>query len=423
MEAFPPMAVIALFDKSFLQSLNVDESVWFDHFFMPVICPIFYVETLSDLAKEQRGERTPEAIVRAIAEKFPEKSGSPCISHTALAVHNLLGADVPMDGRIPRPGGRHVQGGGKKGVVFDRSEEEEAFTRWQQEEFREVERMFAAKWRAELNGIDLGQIPAAFTNVGFDPKLCKTFEEARDITSRMVRNYAKSFEMLRFATLFLGVPSGRHPEVIARWKAVGKPSLSRFAPYAAFVLEIETFFHVAIAANLISFERNSNRTDIAYLFYLPFCQVFVSGDKLHRNTASLFFRADQEFVWGPDLKADLRCINEHFLTLPDEVRDQGLFKFAHHPPKLPNSVVLDLWKHHLRPGALTEPDMTDKLNEEGNAKLVADLKAFTKGKAIPANKVPDDDEAIEMLSVERRMCKRKGSWWQVPKNLPDEPDE
>lgn len=41
------MGPIALFDKSFLQSLSIDESVWLGHFFMPVVCPLFYVETLA----------------------------------------------------------------------------------------------------------------------------------------------------------------------------------------------------------------------------------------------------------------------------------------------------------------------------------------------------------------------------------------
>ena len=47
------MGPIALFDKSFLQSLSLDEAVWFDAFYMPVICPIFFVESLADLAKAQ----------------------------------------------------------------------------------------------------------------------------------------------------------------------------------------------------------------------------------------------------------------------------------------------------------------------------------------------------------------------------------
>ncbi len=46
------MGPSALFDKSFLQSLSVDESVWFDHFFSANISPLFYIETLADLDKE-----------------------------------------------------------------------------------------------------------------------------------------------------------------------------------------------------------------------------------------------------------------------------------------------------------------------------------------------------------------------------------
>ena len=54
------MGSTALFDKSFIQSLNVDESVWFDHFFTANIRPLFYVE-------ESKG-RVPRSPYRASGE-------------------------------------------------------------------------------------------------------------------------------------------------------------------------------------------------------------------------------------------------------------------------------------------------------------------------------------------------------------------
>ena len=42
---------ILIFDKSALESLNVDESVWLDNFYLMNITPLFYVETLADLEK------------------------------------------------------------------------------------------------------------------------------------------------------------------------------------------------------------------------------------------------------------------------------------------------------------------------------------------------------------------------------------
>jgi len=69
------MTPLALFDKSFLQSLSLDESVWFDHFFHAIVCPLFYVETLADLDKPVKEGKTPQGEVRIIAEKFPEAHG------------------------------------------------------------------------------------------------------------------------------------------------------------------------------------------------------------------------------------------------------------------------------------------------------------------------------------------------------------
>ena len=66
------------------------------------------------------------------------------------------------------------------------------------------------------------------------------------------------------------------------------------------------FFQIALGAGLIGTERPSNRIDIVYLFYLPFSQVFVSTDNLHRRAAAFFLRTDQSFIWGPDLKAHLK---------------------------------------------------------------------------------------------------------------------
>jgi hypothetical protein len=137
------MGPITLFDKSFLQSISLDEAVWFDRFFMPVVCPVFYMETLADLAKEPSKRGPAEVIVRDIASKFPEMSGSPCVFHVQIAINDLLGYHVPMDGRIPRPGGRSV----KSGVVFERTPEEEAFDRWHRGKFHDVERIAAATWR------------------------------------------------------------------------------------------------------------------------------------------------------------------------------------------------------------------------------------------------------------------------------------
>ena len=62
-----PPGPILIFDKSFLQSLNSDEAVWLDNFFLTGITPLFFVETLADLEREVNRGRTPEQVVGNLA--------------------------------------------------------------------------------------------------------------------------------------------------------------------------------------------------------------------------------------------------------------------------------------------------------------------------------------------------------------------
>ena len=63
------------------------------------------------------------------------------------------------------------------------------------------------------------------------------------------------------------------------------------------MLTIEKFFHIALEAGLIFPDRASARTDIANLFYLPFCATFVSSDRFTGEPARFSCGPDQEFVW------------------------------------------------------------------------------------------------------------------------------
>jgi hypothetical protein len=199
------------------------------------------------------------------------------------------------------------------------------------------------------------------------------------------------------------------------WELVrDDPNLGIRRP-VAFVLTIEVFFHIALAAGLISPVRASNRTDIAYLFYLPFCIAFVSSDRLHRNTAPLFLRPDQEFVWGIDLKADLAHLDAHYkASLSEAERERGLIGLVGAPPADGGYLTTELWKRHLRPEALRDRNGAEGMSAEAKAKLVEELSAITEGTPVGAD---IDEDAIETVSIERRVGKRKGSWWQLPKDL------
>ncbi|QNN76356.1 hypothetical protein IAE60_10305 [Pseudoxanthomonas mexicana] len=332
------MGPITLYDKSFLEALNLDEAVMFDYFFYPLTCPVFYVETLANLAKAKKG-RSPDELVGAIAKKFPQIHGGPNVHHRTLAVHSLCGGDVPMRGQIVVAGGIPVDTDGKNNIVFKQSPEASSFARWQHGEFEELEREFAQGWRNELANLDLDLLAQRARNYGIDLGGCKQIEDCRDVAISLVDKLQPSLQ-LAFSCELLNMSADEKAFATEAWGAAGRPTLREFAPYAHYVTLIQVFFDIALATGKISKDRPSNFNDMAYLYYMPFCSVFVSSDKLHRRCAPLFMRDGQQFVWGEELKADLRIHNEALLALPKDVRDRGLIRMA--PKPIPGSMIADI---------------------------------------------------------------------------------
>lgn len=410
---------IALFDKSFLQSLSVDESVWFDHFFLPVVSPLFFVETLADLAKQRKnGSRTPEDVVRVIADKTPVLSGAPCVHHAQLCIANLLGHEAPHLGQIPVPGGRPVRNAdGKPGVVFDNSPEAEAFARWQRGQFHEIEHGIASNWRAMLSELNLQEIAQRMRSLGITPQTCRSVKEAYGIAAALVHSRNEPEQQIGLLFSFIQVPAHLQGPIVHRWARAGFPPLAGHAKYAAHVLMVEIFFQIALAAHLISAERPSNRADIAYLFYLPFCHIFVSGDKLHRLCAPVFLRREQDFIWAPDLKADLARINSELMTTTESERQAGLHKLAPRPPGDPSKLIVSLWQKHA-PRSVDEDVERAPMSPETERKLVEHLNSFSKAPADPdVAGIPSDE--LQAVSIERLVPARKGSWWLIPKKVAD----
>ena len=146
------MGPIVLFDKSFLEGLNPDEAVWFDHFFLANVCPMFYLETQSDLAKEGSDRGTPEELVRKLANKFPDLSGSPNVHHATMCTANLLGEDVPLRAQVILPPGCQATVAGRTMAILPESREAKSFLRWTQGEYQEEERGLCLDWQLAQSG-------------------------------------------------------------------------------------------------------------------------------------------------------------------------------------------------------------------------------------------------------------------------------
>jgi hypothetical protein len=406
------MGPITLFDKSFLQGLSVDEAVWFDHFFYPVIAPLFYIETMADLQKIAKGGRTAEQVVATIAAKTPQMSGGPVYFHQHLAQGALLGNSVPMDGRIPIAYGRTVSHNGKKSTYIDQPPEYVAFQRWQQGRFEHVEYRYAKAWRDYLAQIDLKPLRGAIQANG--GVRCRDLGEAKARAAAVVNTLHKSSGRFNTALDILGI-EGRAREIAKdRWKHYGRPSFMRFAPYATYVLTVEVFFYIAVASDLIASTRPSHRIDIGYLHYLPFCHIFVSTDKLHRSCAPQFLRENQRFVWGQDLKTDLAAINAHYTALDESERARGIYRFANRLPEINLPTIRPLFEQ-FTPSLLRPPEHTS-LPPDLHSRHIAELEGI---RTAPSISDPQPLEDLDQLVIERRLDRQRGAWTVVPPEIAD----
>lgn len=408
------MGPITLFDKSALQNLSMDESVWFDAYFTGNMVPTFYVEVLADLEKSMERGRSPEDLVGMLAFKTPNHS-APNVHHTDLILADLAGEKITMDGRPVIAGGVARKGSdGKTTISFDEFPEAAALTRWHNREFLEIERGAAKKWRADLASQDLTATLDVLRNVLPQDRRISNLVELKEFIDEFCTGDYKALLVLMLG--ILEVPEELQVKVIRRWEAAGRPPIDQFFPYSAHVFKVDLLYYLGVERGFISGERASNKADMSYLYYLPFSMVFTSKDRLHASTVPLFLRTDQSFLPADELKAALREIDLHFDGLPDEIKARGVMQFAGYPPSDMRNVVTELWDKHMRPdwreiAAKQEqehlslepqtmrtideiPGLIEQINDEGN----------------PVVDNPIESDEADRLIIKRMMPAQKGKW-------------
>jgi len=397
-----------IFDKSSLESLNLDEAVLLENFYSSVITPIFFVECLADLEKDIRTKSTPEQLVGSLADRTPEMQSSMTVYHLDVLRAELSGRfDLSKTkGRPLVPGGRPVQLGDQKGMIFRQSKEEEAFARWTAHEFLDVERQIAKWWRRTLLAVDFkAMVTAVMGELGRHWRKPKTLEDARQMTDVIIDNMDQEW-LLGFGIDLVGVPEVKG-SVLKDWVARRRPSLREHFPYFVFMLSINLFFCLILPTQLLRNVKASHHVDLAYLYYLPFCSVFTSKDNFHEQIVPLFLSPNQTFVNGVDLKEDLKNLDERYSGLPQTELQQGLAHFARYPPEDTTFLTTRLWDKYLPHWRSLDPH--PQIDEATREALAQHIRKLTLSEELrPHNET--DVENLSYISVSRQIRLRKGKW-------------
>ncbi|MCX6816839.1 MAG: hypothetical protein NTZ93_03170 [Candidatus Beckwithbacteria bacterium] len=410
------MGPTIIFDKSFLQSISVDESVFLQQFFITNVTPLFYVETLGDLdlGKHKSGKPITE-IISALAIKVPSTSVAPNIHHRRLIMGNLIGMDVEMDGRIIREGGiEKVDPDGNVGIHYSESQEEMALNRWHKREYFAVEKLFSKSWRNMLSNLTFDHILGIIKNLLPNNEKLSNYSQVKKFVDKFITK--TKIELLLYLVIeFSGINQNYYHKALQRWRRESISDFEKFAPYAAYVLKIDLFFYICMFLGLESKNRPSHKIDLAYLYYLPFCNVFVSSDKLHKRIVNFFLRKDQIFVDGPDFKRGLSKLNEYYLHYLDQINKEGFMRFAPQPPKDLDNTVSKIWDKIFPNWRGTKLDKIKERNPEEEKILLEKLKRIQKESIVVDRKTPMDD--IHHIIETHKVLVQKGKWRILPEGI------
>lgn len=410
------MGPYLIFDKSFLQSLSLDESVWLDMFFNTCLVPPFYAETLGDLDKQNEGSSDPESVVAALSDKTPDMSMVPCADfRTILAYEVSTKASFDLQcGRPVQTGGRAASDGESEGVFYDQSPEAKALNRWLRKDFSGLERALAKNWRCGIAGVSPSEQRNLFGG-WFGDRRPSSLSEVKDAAIAYIDGQSPE-SVLRFGLDHLGYSMQIVNSVIDIWQGNGSPNILEYVPYFRHVLSVELFFYLARSADLIS-DRKSNIVDISYMHYLPFCMVFVSRDKLHRKCCPLFMRDNQSFVWGDDLKADLAALDRHYSGLPESIRAKGLHYFASSPPHDKTYFVTRLWDKHMRRDWRERRSLQGKDSVSKDASSIIDRVLASTNQSSQVKAFPSVFTQPAGFVSRRQVIKaQKGKWNRLPRS-------
>jgi hypothetical protein len=322
------------------------------------------MELLGDLRKETPGTKSAEQKLSELAEKFGGSGPATNIDYRTLCIQSLLGNHFPLDGRIIPQSTRAVYDPEMGwGGIIDLSPLNEAILRWQDAKFEEFEREFSAFWRQVTQNLDLDSFRDQLNAYKVILPRVDNFQELQETVDTLLTTLAHQEIWLSWLLGQLSVPQSIGVLILARWRARRSALMKDFSPYSYYCLRALLMLLVGTRHKLIKWQP-TNLLDVQYLYYLPFCMVFASNDRLHHDLAPLLIRKNQSFIDGRILKADLGRISAFRDGLSELERQQLGYALGSYPPPKSDSVVYQLWKKHMRPWSRRSGNLVTKLSEE-----------------------------------------------------------
>ena len=338
-------------DKSFIQSLSGPLLEEMGLYFSWVCTPTLISEIIGDLKHPKpRNGKMPEEIVGVLASKMSFAHGAEPAPLKTLVLGSLRGRKVPMHGAtVPVDADSPAVLRDGNMMIVDGTVQQKMWNRWSRYDFSVDDETAAVAWRAGIEATDLGAEAEKwkpFAAALGDPKSLKAVVAAVDGLMADRRPQVQR-DIINTALSLVRASMGEKNELLNRFVDLKKgTTVLEYAPYAAAAARLYLVFAVGLARGFIG-PRPSNTIDLQYLFYAPFCQVFISLDKLHRTLWEAgAVTSEATFIWGDDIRPDLQERSDRRAAM---TFDQWAAHRAIHgmwPEPIEDSVIYAMWEEH-----------------------------------------------------------------------------
>jgi hypothetical protein len=294
-----------ILDKSAFQALSRDEHAQRLFRYQENITPILLREILADLAKTEDG-KSPEIAVQTLARKFLGSGGVINVDHRVLCIGDLTGAGhFEADGRPVIDDYFDVrEPDGTVSTFIEPGVGNKAILRWGAAQFSAHERNLAVGLRASAGAFSIDALYGRLRQHQVLIPRPKNLSEIREIADDLLARPTLQAAFIDWLNDQLRIPANIRRSIGMRWEAARRPPLADFAPYAHHCARVLCLVLIGMRHKVLS-ARKTNRLDAEYLFYAPFCEVFVSGDTLHAQLAPMVLGHGRRFVAMRDFKAEM----------------------------------------------------------------------------------------------------------------------
>lgn len=328
------MALCTIIDKSAFQSLSSEEIIIFNKYYLHNITPILISEILGDLSKETHIKfKNNNEKVKNFAKRLFFGSSFINSNHAELIKSSITG-NIEMDGRPIVDIHNQYSGNGLSGGLIEYSYLHARIDKWKLGIFNQNDFDISNKWRKNISEIDNSSL-LEFFEQNFQIKISTIEEIFKEAQTILTPKYSKFNTVVSHLFKFHQIPSDFF------YRVTNINSLKHEFPYLYFIFQVDILFALGLKNEIFKSSRKTDLLDLIYIYYLPFCKIFVSDDYFHKKLVPLLLREDQKFIVGTNFKEDLKKIKLHFQESGLKPKD-----YPSAPPKICNSLSHELWDHY-----------------------------------------------------------------------------